>query len=193
MPEDEDPVIFETAPHVPVSRAKELSNKLAKLSEGEIQFLRQHGQKPGHEAVQRLLIKAGVKQYTLKELNTALALLAGVHKLPISEKAMDASPPELLTSPDRFVPLPPARISSPRDEAPRPPSVKVAREIAEILTSLPSEDFDWLSKNLGSPKNPRSLFIIIRYHLYRYDWHDITAVIAALKSIHVRNQRVTEA
>ncbi|MFX0168658.1 MAG: hypothetical protein ACFE89_04780 [Candidatus Hodarchaeota archaeon] len=181
MPGSKHPPAIEDSAQVLVIRASELSNKLAKLPKTELMLLKRIYETPNDEQAQKVINKAFLTEYSIHELRVALAALDGVHELPLSECPIgyaNAKPwkPQKNTSP-----LPPQRIKSPSSEAPPLPSAKATMEISTILTSMAMDDFQWLLKNFGTPRDLRSRLIIIKHRLYQYRWEDVAATLAALQ------------
>ena len=166
---------------VPVNRTRELSNKLALLSKTDLVLLRRIYDTPNDKKAKEVISSALLDEYSTQELRLALAALDGVHRLPLSEKPLgfeNAKPwkPDLETTT-----LPPKRLSTPSDESPSLPSAKAAQEISDILISIPLDDFHWLVKHYNDMHDLRSRLIIIKNRLYRYQWEDVAATIAALR------------
>ena len=181
MPGSKRPQIIEDSAQVPVTRASELSNKLAKLSKSDLVLLRRIYDSPDDEQAHKVLTKSHLTEYSIHELRVALAALDGVHELPLSEEPLgfaNAKPwkPHKTTSP-----LPPQRIKTPWDDTPSLPSVKATNEISSILTSMAMDDFQWLLKHYATPRDLRSRLIIIKHQLYQYRWEDVAATLAALQ------------
>lgn len=181
MPSSKRPATIEDSTQVPVNRTRELSNKLALLPKEDLMLLRRIYETPTDNQAQEVISKAVLDEYSLQELRLALAALDGVHELPLSEKPIgyEAAKPHVPeTDPE---PLPPKRVMTPSSETPPLPSAKAAQEIGDILIGISFEDFHWLMQNFGNPQDLRSRLIIIKHRLYRYQWEDVAATIAALQ------------
>jgi hypothetical protein len=127
------------------------------------------------------LADAVLAEYSQQELRVALAMLEGVHQLPLIENPLGhAATRTCPTSPTK-IPLPSTKVTPPVDESPPMPSVQAASAIAEQLRTVPPDDLLWLAKHGSNPKDLRSRLIIIRNRLYRYRWTDLAAAIATLK------------
>jgi hypothetical protein len=175
------PPVIEDSSQVPVTRASELSNKLARLSKPDLVLLRRIYDSPDDQQVREVMKKELLTEYSILELRVALAALDGVHELPLSEEPLgytNAKPwkPHKITSP-----LPPKRIKTPTDDTPSLPSVKATREISSILASMAMDDFQWLIKHYATPHDLRSRLIIVKHRLYNYRWEDVAATLAALQ------------
>jgi hypothetical protein len=173
--------VIEESPQVPVNRARELSNKLSLLPKNDLILLRRIYDSPEDNEAQEIISKAVLDDYSIQELRVALAMLDGVHKLPLSEKPLgfeNIKPWHPVQDP---TPLPPQRIITPSNDTPSLPSAKTAQEISDILVSIPYEDFKWLIKHFGKPQDLRSRLIIIKNRLYHFKWEDVAATIAALQ------------
>jgi hypothetical protein len=181
MPGSKHPSIIEDSSQVPVTRASELSNKLATLSKSDLVLLRRIYHSPDDKQAREVMTKALLTEYSIHELRVALAALDGVHELPLNEKPLGYANAKPWTPPKATASLPPQRIKTPRDDAPALPSVKATREISIILTSMAMDDFQWLLKHYASPRDLRSRLIIIKHRLYQYRWGDVTATLAALQ------------
>ena len=187
MPGSKHSPIIEDSSQVPVTRASELSNKLARLSKPDLILLRRIYDSPDDQKAHEVITKALLTEYSIQELRVALAALDGVHELPLGEKPLgftNAKPwrPHKVTAP-----LPPQRIKTPIDDSPSMPSVKATREISTILTSMAMDDFQWLLKHYSTHHDLRSRLIIIKHRLYQYRWEDVAATLAALQRTIPRN------
>jgi hypothetical protein len=181
IPGSKHPSIIEDSSQVPVARASELSNKLARLSKPDLIILRRIYDSPDDQKAHKVITKALLTEYSLQELRVALAVLDGVHELPLAEEPLgftNAKPwkPHKVTTP-----LPPQRIKTPSDDTPSLPSVKTTKEISTILTSMAMDDFQWLLKHYSTPHDLRSRLIIIKHRLYHYRWEEVSATLAALQ------------
>lgn len=173
--------LFEDSTQVPVKRARELSNKLALLPKKDLVLLRRIYDSPNDNEAQDIITKAVLDDYSIQELRVALAMLDGVHELPLGEKPLGFENIKTWHPVKDLTPLPPQRIITPSNEYPPLPSAKTAQEISDILVSIPYDDFQWLLKHFGKPQDLRSRLIIIKNRLYRFKWEDVAATIAALQ------------
>lgn len=181
MPGSKHPPIIEDSSQVPVTRASELSNKLARLSKPELTLLRRIYISPDDQKAKEVIAKALLSEYSIHELRVALAALDGVHELPLSEEPLGYAKVKPWKPHAATTPLPPLRIKTPSDDTPSLPSVKATKEISSILTSMAMDDFQWLLKHYATPHDLRSRLIVIKHRLYHYRWEDVAATLAALQ------------
>ena len=181
MPGSKQPPIIEDSSQIPVTRASELSNKLASLSKSDLILLMRIYNSPDDQQAQQVVTQAQLTDYSLHELRVALAALDGAHELPLSEEPLGYATAKPWAPRETTIPLPPRRIKTPRDEALSLPSVKATREISSILTSMSMDDFQWLLKHYSTSHDLRSRLIIIKHRLYQYRWKDVAATLAALQ------------
>ena len=181
MSTDEKGAQFEEPPEVLVKRAAELCNKLAKLSAEDLRVLRRIWEMGPLKGAERVLAGAVLADYSQQELRVALAMLGGVHQLPLVEKPLGHDVTRTWPTSSAKMPLPSIKVTPPFDESPPMPSVQAASAIAEQLRAIPPDDLLWLAKHGNDSKDLRSRLIIIRNRLYRYRWTDLAAAIATLK------------
>jgi hypothetical protein len=182
MPTDEKGAEYEEPSEVLVKRAAELCNKLATLPVADLRVLRRIWETSPLKGAEKVLADALLAEYSQQELRVALAMLDGVHQLPLVEKPLGHDATRTWpTSPSAKMPLPSPKATPPIDESPPTPSVQAASAIAEQLRAMPPDDLLWLAKHGTNPKDLRSRLIIIRNRLYRYRWTDLAAAIATLK------------
>ena len=174
------PDFVEDTMQVPVKRTRELSNKLALLPKPDLVLLRRIYEKPNDIEVKKIISSALLSDYSIHELRLALAALDGSHELPLSEKPIGYENAKAWKPVEETTPLPPQRIPAPSDESPPLPSAKAAQEISDILISIPFDDFQWLLIHYNDIHDLRSRLIIIKNRLYRYQWEDVAATIAAM-------------
>lgn len=175
------PKIIEDTTLVPVKRTRDLSNKLATLPKNDLVLLRRIYDAPDDPKAQSVISQALLDEYSLQELRLALAALDGVHELPLSEKPIGYKNVKPWRPPVEQPPLPPQRVFTPTDEAPALPSAKAAQKISEILTSMPASDFQWLLEHARDPQDLRSRLLMVKYRLFKFNWEDVTATLAALQ------------
>ncbi|MDO8125449.1 MAG: hypothetical protein Q6364_13870 [Candidatus Hermodarchaeota archaeon] len=175
------PKIIEDTTLVPVKRTRDLSNKLALLPKDELVLLRRIYDTPDDPKAQTIISQVLLDEYSLQELRLALAALDGVHELPLSEKPLGYENVKPWRPPVEQPPLPPQRIFTPTDETPALPSAKATQEISGILTSMPASDFQWLLAHAGDPQDFRSRLLMVKYRLFKFNWEDVTATLAALQ------------
>jgi hypothetical protein len=181
MSTDEKGTVFEEPPEVLVKRAAELCNKLAALSTNDLRVLRRVWETGPLKGAEKVLADAVLAEYSQQELRVALAMLEGVHQLPLVEKPLGHDTARISPASPAKMPLPPPKAYLPIDESPPMPSVQAASEIAEQLRAMSPDDLLWLAKHGSNPKDLRSRLLIIRNRLYRYRWPDVAAGIATLK------------
>jgi hypothetical protein len=181
MASGKQPKLIEDTTLVPVKRTRDLSNKLALLPKTDLVFLRRIYETPNDPKAQAIITQAVLDEYSLQELRLALAALDGVHELPLREKPLGFENVKPWRPPVDQPPLPPQRVFTPRDEAPALPSAKATREISDILVSMPITDFQWLLEHAGDPQDLRSRLLIVKNRLFKYNWGDVTATLAALQ------------
>jgi hypothetical protein len=66
---------------------------------------------------------------------------------------------------------------------------RLSPEIAQRLQKMPDDEFLWLAQHLRHPEDPRTRFIMIRYHLYRYNPEDLASTMATLLRLQRRSRR----
>jgi hypothetical protein len=181
MSTDEKGAEFEEPPEVLVKRAAELCNKLARLSAEDLRVLRRIWETAPLKGAEKVLADAVLAEYSQQELRVALAMLGGVHQLPLVEKPLGHDVTATWPTLSAKLPLPSMKVTQPVDESPPMPSVQAASAIAEQLRALSPDDLLWLAKHGSNSKDLRSRLIIIRNRLYRYRWTDLAAAIATLK------------
>jgi hypothetical protein len=181
MSTDEKGADFEEPSGVLVKRAAELSNKLATLSPKDLRALRRIWETGPLRGSEKVLADAVLAEYSQQELRVALAMLEGVHQLPLTEKPLGHDATKVWSWSPSKVPLPPTKVDSPVDESPSMPSVQAAAQVVEQLRGMSPDDLLWLARHGSNPKDVRSRLIIIRNRLYRYQWTDVAAAIATLK------------
>ncbi len=174
------PDFTEKTMQVPVNRTRELSNKLVLLPKTDLVLLRRIYETPNDVKAKEIISSALLDEYSIHELRLALAALDGVHRLPLREKPLGFDNAKPWKPFKETTPLPPKRLIAPTDEAPPLPSAKAAQEISDILISIPLDDFQWLINHYNDIHDLRSRLIIIKNRLYRYQWEDVAATIAAL-------------
>jgi hypothetical protein len=62
-------------------------------------------------------------------------------------------------------------------------------EIATKLQAMDDEELLHLTRNIGNPNDPRSRFLMIRYHLYQYHLEDIASTLATLLRLRRQQRR----
>ncbi|MFX0077629.1 MAG: hypothetical protein ACFE8O_00165 [Candidatus Hermodarchaeota archaeon] len=176
---------------VKVHRAKALSDQLANLRSDDLRLLRRFIRDPKEPGIQQILAKPVLAEYTIQELQVALAMLSGVGELPPAQQLPPAGTVQL-GSPVR----PTKRTISPEfsfisNHNWQMPS-RLSPEIAQRLEKMPEDEFLWLAQHLRYPTDARTRFIMIRYHLYRYQPEDLASTMATLIRLKRRGRRVTK-
>ena len=172
---------------VKVHRARALSDKLSGLSSDELRLLRKFSKYPKEPGIQQILAKPIMAQYTIQELRVAFAMLSG---------AASAPPPDPLSAPgtvqlgktthDQFSTTPTLSMISNQNT---PLSSRYYPEIATKLQSMSDDELLHLARNVGNPSDPRSRFLIIRYHLYSYRPEDVASTLATLLRLRRQQRR----
>jgi hypothetical protein len=171
-----------------VHRAKELSDQLANLRSDDLRLLRRFIRDPKEPGIQQILAKPVLAEYTIQELQVALAMLQGVGELPPTQQLPPAGTVQL------GAPLRPtkrtisAEFSFISDHNWQMPS-RLSPEIAQRLEKMPEDEFLWLAQHIKYPTDARSRFIMIRYHLYRFRREDLASTIATLIRLKRRGHR----
>lgn len=169
-----------------VHRAQQLSDKLSSLSEDDLRLLKRFSEDPDQPGLSQIIAQPIIDEYTIQELRVAMAMLSGVGALPPADNLLGTDRVRRWEQMKFEEPLPPARLPFLEDENVPIASAKITPEIAETLSAMPQDAFDWLASHIGNPVDPRSKFIMIRYHLYRYRREDIAATIATLVRLNLR-------
>ncbi len=181
---------FVISKRVKVHRAKQLSDRLSTLPNDELRLLRKYIKDPHLPGIQQILAKPVLAEYTLQELSVALAMLSVICDVP---------PPDPLSRPGTVQHAKPIRtahstyapdLSLIGDQNQQIPS-RFSQEIAHKLQTMPDDALMHLAQNIGKPTDPRSRFILIRYHLYEYPLEDLASTMATLLRLRRRERRPT--
>ncbi|MFW9985141.1 MAG: hypothetical protein ACFFDJ_01075 [Candidatus Odinarchaeota archaeon] len=164
---------------VNVHRVRKLSDQLSGLTNDDLRLLRRFLHDPREPGIQQILAKPLLAEYTIRELQVALAILSGAGAGPTPDILPDPGTVQISDLIRHSQPPPPPPISYIRDQNRLLP-MRLPPEIVKALSKLTEDEFQWLAQHIGKPTDPRSRFIIIRYHLYRHRTEDIAATIAAL-------------
>ena len=172
---------------VKVHRARTLSDQLSTLSSDELRLLRKFSKDPKEPGIQQILAKPIMAEYSIQELRVAFAMLSGAAGTP---------PPDPLSAPGTV------QIGQPlHDQASLRTSLSMisnhniplpsrySPEIANKLQSMDDEELLHLARNIGNPNDPRSRFLLIRYHLYQYPLEDIASTMASLLRLRRQERR----
>ena len=176
---------------VKVHRAKELSDQLADLRSDDLRLLRRFIQDPKEPGIQQILAKPVLAEYTIQELQVALAMLSGVGELPPVQQLPPAGTVQL------GAPIRPTKrtitpeLSFISDHNWQMPS-RLSPVIAQRLEKVPEDEFLWLAQHIKYPTDARSRFIMIRYHLYRFPREDLASTLATLIRLKRRGRRTTK-
>ncbi|MFX1562293.1 MAG: hypothetical protein ACFFDP_03185 [Promethearchaeota archaeon] len=173
--------IIEPEDSISVTYAKQLSDKLAKLSAADLQLLRRYLESNDLEKMNEILTKVSIKDFNPQDLKVALAMLDGVHRLPLVDKPLGYDSTQIWEPKLQEEPLPPHTVITPPSESPAKLSVTIASEIADLLAEIPRADLLWLADHLTDSHDKRSRLLFINYQLYRYRLEDVAAGIAALR------------
>lgn len=173
---------------VKVQRAKQLSNRLESLPTDELRLLKRFVNEPREPGIQQILAKPILAEYTIQELRVALAILSGVAEFSPTELYAEAGKVQYGSSLSGFRPLPTKELSLIDDQNLQTPS-RLNHEIARQLSLMPEDAFLWLTQHISDPDDPRSRFIMIRYHLYRYRHKDLASTIATLIRLNQRRRQ----
>ncbi|MFX0168657.1 MAG: hypothetical protein ACFE89_04775 [Candidatus Hodarchaeota archaeon] len=172
---------------VKVHRARQLSDKLSSLPNDELRLLRKFINNPQAPGIQQILAKPVLAEYTIQELSVALAILSGM-----GEISLPAMSPPTGTVHIRDISYPPKAPSLPTvslidDQNSHIPH-QINPQIAHTLSTLADEDFLHLAQYINNPRDPRSRFLLIRYHLYRFSREDLATTIATLLRLRRRKR-----
>lgn len=173
---------------VKVHRAKQLSDQLAPLPDDELRLLRRFIKDPREPGIQQILAKPLLAEYTIQELSVALAMLSGVGELSLPSPLPQGGTVQIATPGSVSRSTIPETLSLIEDQNSLVPS-RLNPDIAHKLQAMPEDAFLWLARNIGNPSDPRSRFIIIRYHLYRYRHEDLASTLATLIRLNRRGRR----
>ncbi|MFX1318893.1 MAG: hypothetical protein ACFE9D_07695 [Promethearchaeota archaeon] len=178
---------YALAKRVKVHRARTLSDQLSSLSTDELRLLRKYTKDPKEPGIQQILAKPVLAEYTIQELRVALAMLSG---------AASAPAPDLLSTPGTV------QMGHPFHDHIRsrtnlslianqniPLPSRYSPEIANKLQAMSDEELLHLAQHVGNPSDPRSRFLIIRYHLYKYRPEDIASTMATLLRLRRKERR----
>ncbi len=186
-PKNQAPII-EDSFQITVNRTSKLSNKLALLPKNDLVLLRRIYNHPKDAKARDVIRKALLDEFSIQELKIALAALGGTHELPLSEKPLGFETIKTWQPRNEEQILPPQRVQTPNSESPPLPSAKAAQEISAILTSMSSDDFQWLLEHFGKPHDLRSRLIVVKHRLYRFNWQDVAATLATLQRTLTSNE-----
>jgi hypothetical protein len=176
---------YVTSKRVKVHRARILSDKLSTLKQDELRLLRKFSKDPKEPGIQQILAKPIIAEYTIQELRVAFAMLSGAAGGPAPDPLSTAGTVQMgQTTQDPFLESTSLSLIS-NQNTPLPS--RYTPEIATKLQSMDDEELLHLTRNIGNPNDPRSRFLMIRYHLYQYRLEDIASTLATL--LRLRRQR----
>ena len=175
---------------VKVHRARILSDKLSTLKQDELRLLRKFSRDPKEPGIQQILAKPIMAEYTIQELRVAFAMLSGAAGAPAPDPLSAPGTVQMgHTSHDPFLEKIGLSLIS-NQNTPLPS--RYSPEIAIKLQSMDDDELLHLTRNIGNPNDPRSRFIMIRYHLYQYRLEDIASTLATLLRLRRQQRRPTQ-
>ena len=172
---------------VKVYRAQRLSDKLSSLPNDELRLLRRFIKDPKEPGIQQILAKPVLAEYSIQELRVALSILSGIGEVPLPDTSVPAGKVHI-----RGTSFHPKMGSIPtvsliEDQNSQTPH-QLNPQIAQRLSVIPDEDFLYLADHITNPTDPRSRFLMIRYHLYRFSHEDLAINIASLLRLRRRHR-----
>ncbi|MFX1565290.1 MAG: hypothetical protein ACFFCH_04805 [Promethearchaeota archaeon] len=177
---------YVTSKRVKVSRARILSDKLSVLGIDELRLLRKFSKYPKEPGIQQILAKPIMAHYTIQELRVAFAMLSGTGGVPSPEPL--SAPGTVQLGPHAHEHSSLASLSMIGNQNTPLPS-RYSPEIAKTLQSMSEDELLHLARNVGNPSDPRSRFLIIRYHLYKFRPEDIASTMATLLRLRRQESR----
>ncbi|MHA2405707.1 MAG: hypothetical protein ACXACH_03025 [Candidatus Hermodarchaeia archaeon] len=178
---------YVTSKRVKVHRARILSDKLSTLKQDELRLLRKFSRDPREPGIQQILAKPIIAEYTIQELRVAFAMLSGTAGGPAPDPLSTAGTVQMgHTSQDPFFERTSLSLIS-NQNTPLPS--RYTPEIATKLQTMDDEELLHLTRNIGNPSDPRSRFLLIRYHLYQYRVEDIASTLATLLRLRRQQRR----
>ena len=126
-------------------------------------------------------------EYTIQELRVALAMLSGAASAPAPDPLSTPGTVQMGSpSHDQFGSR---RTLSLISDQNIPLPSRYSPEIAIKLQAMSDDELLHLAHNVGNPSDPRSRFLIIRYHLYQYRPEDIASTMASLLRLRRKERR----
>ncbi|MFX1509320.1 MAG: hypothetical protein ACFFBR_03345 [Promethearchaeota archaeon] len=177
---------YVTSKRVKVSRARILSDKLSSLGTEELRLLRRFSKDPKEPGIQQILAKPIIARYTIQELRVAFAMLSGTASAPSPDPL--SIPGTVQLGHRMFEHSSQTTLSMISNQNTPLPS-RYSPEIAKLLQSMSDEELLHLAHNVGNPSDPRSRFLIIRYHLYKFPPKDIALTLATLLRLRRQESR----
>jgi hypothetical protein len=172
---------------VKVNRARELSDKLSSLPNEELRLLRRFIKDPKEPGIQQILAKPVLTEFSIQELRVALSILSGLGEVPLPDASVPAGTVHIRgTSLHPKIGSVPtvSLIENQNSQSPH----QLNPQIAQRLSTIPDEDFLYLADHITNPTDPRSRFLMIRYHLYRYSHEELATNIASLLRLRRRHR-----
>ncbi len=166
------------AKRVKVHRARSLSDQLSNLSSDELRLLRKYSRDPKEPGIQQILAKPVMAEYTIQELRVALAMLSGAASAPAPEPLSVPGTVQMGHPSHGHIGLR-TNLSLISNQN-LPLSSRYSPEIAKKLQAMSDDELLHLAQHIGNLSDPRSRFLIIRYHLYQYHPEDIASTLASL-------------
>lgn len=177
---------YVTSKRVKVSRARILSDKLSSLGTEELRLLRRFSKDPKEPGIQQILAKPIMARYTIQELRVAFAMLSGTASAPSPDPL---SVPGTVQLGHRILEHSSQTTLSMINNQNAPLPSRYSPEIAKVLQSMSDEELLHLAHSVGNPSDPRSRFLIIRYHLYKFPPEDIASTMATLLRLRRQESR----
>jgi hypothetical protein len=177
---------YVTSKRVKVSRARILSDKLSALGTDELRLLRKFSKDPKEPGIQQILAKPILARYTIQELRVAFAILSGAGSAPSPEPL---SVPGTVHLGHQTHEHSSSTLLSMISNQNAPLPSRYSPEIAKTLQSMSDDELLHLAQHVGNPNDPRSRFLIIRYHLYKYRPEDIASTMATLLRLRRQERR----
>ena len=174
---------------VKVHRAKILSDKLSSLKQDELRLLRKFSRDPKEPGIQQILAKPIMAKYTIQELRVAFAMLSGTAGGPTPDPISAPGTVQMgHASHDAFLEKTSLSLIS-NQNIPLPS--RYTPEIATKLQAMEDDELLHLTRNIGNPTDPRSRFLLIRYHLYQHRLEDVASTLATLLRLRRQQRRPT--
>jgi hypothetical protein len=182
---------FAQSKRVKVHRARRLSDTLSSLPNDDLRLLRKFIKDPNEPGIQQILAKPLLAEYSIQELRVALSILSGLGEVPLPDASIPAGTvhvrdtsyhPKIDSIPTVNV------IENQNSQTPH----QLNPHIVQTLSAIPDEDFLYLAAHITNPTDPRSRFLLIRYHLYRYSHEDLAINIASLLRLRRRHREASQ-
>jgi hypothetical protein len=181
---------FAQSKRVKVHRARRLSDKLSSLPDDELRLLRKFIKDPIKPGIQQILAKPVLAEYTIQELRVALSILSGIGEVPSPDPGLIAGKVEIRERRHQPKTDSVPSVSLIDDQNSQTP-YQIKPHIVQTLSMIPDEDILHLAEHIRNPTDPRSRFLMIRYHLYRFSREDLAINIASLLRLRKRPRAAT--